>query len=215
MPNELFILDAIGSSWFEEGVTTKSVRDDLAALDSNERLTVYIDSPGGDVFQGVAIRSLLAQWSAGVDVKVIGLAASAASFIATVGETVTMAEGSMIMIHDPWTIAIGNAADMTKAANTLDQIADSIVGAYANKSGQSRDVVRAAMLAETWYSAEKAIEFGLADAKSDEAANALKIPAAFGFKHPPQPPKPPEKRAHNRMAVLQRQLDLTRAAASL
>jgi ATP-dependent Clp protease protease subunit len=210
MPNELFILDAIGSSWFEEGVTTKSVRDELAKLDKKERLTVYIDSPGGDVFQGVAIRSLLSQWAAGVDVRVIGLAASAASFIATVGETVSMAEGSMIMVHDPWTIAIGNAAEMTKAASKLEQIADNIVGAYASKSGKSAEEVRAVMLAETWFSPDKAIEFGLADEKTAEKARAIVIPQAFGFKHPPQAPEPPKQRATNKLAAMERQLDLAR-----
>lgn len=211
MPNELFILDVIGSSWFEEGVTTKGVKDALAGMKKGERLTVYIDSPGGDVFQGVAIRSLLSQWDAGVDVKVIGLAASAASFIATVGETVSMAEGSMIMIHDPWTIAIGNSADMLKASQTLDQIGESLVGAYSNKTGKDAETIREAMRAETWYSPDDAIAFGLADAKIEEKARAFVVPAAFNFKHPPQAPAPPKPRPAAR-EIAQRKLDLMKSA---
>jgi ATP-dependent Clp protease protease subunit len=210
MANELFILDVIGSGFFEEGVTAKSVRDDLQKLNKKERLTVYIDSPGGDVFQGVAIRSQIAQWPSGVDVKVIGLAASAASFIATVGDVVSMAEGSMLMVHDPWTIAVGNSAEMAKAATTLDQIADNLVGAYSKKSGKDADTVRAVMRAETWYSPEAAIEFGLADAKTEEVARAFTIPATFGFKNPPKPAEPPRQRPNGQLARFQRVLDLAR-----
>lgn len=213
MPNELYILDIIGSGWFEEGVTTRSVRDELAKLNKDERLTVYIDSPGGDVFQGVAIRAQIAQWPSGVDVMVLGLAASAASFIATAGDKVSMAEGSMLMVHDPWTIAVGNADDFRKAAGMLDQIAENIVGAYAKKSGKGDEEIRAIMKAETWMSPEKAIEFGLADEKTAEPARAFKIPAAFGFKHPPCPAEVAKQRAANKIAAMQRQLDLARAAS--
>ncbi len=209
MANELYILDAIGSSWFEEGVTTKSVKNELAKLDRNERLTVYIDSPGGDVFQGTAIRNQIAQWEAGADVVVLGLAASAASYIATAGEKVSMAEGSMMMVHDPWTMAVGNAADMRKSADMLDQIAENIVGAYVAKSGKSAKAVREAMLAETWLAPDQAIEFGLANEKLPEPARAYTIPAAFGFKHPPQPTEQPKQRAVNHLATRQRHLDRT------
>lgn len=212
MPNELWIYDIIGFGFFEEGVTSKSVRDELTKFDRKQPINVRINSPGGDVFEAVAIRALLAEWSAGVTVQVDGLAASAASYIATVGNTVSMAEGAMFMVHDPWTVAIGNAAEMQKAAATLDKIADSLVGAYAKKAGKSHDEVRETMKAETWMTADEAIDYGLADVKTEEAVAAFAIPKAFGFKHPPQPPKAPEKRSANRLAAMQRQLDLTTAA---
>lgn len=215
MANELWIYDIIGEGFFESGVTAKSVRDELAGMDKKQRVHVRVNSPGGDVFEAVAIRAQLEQWAAGVDVSVDGLAASAASYIATVGESVSMAEGSMFMVHDPWTVAIGNAAEMQKAAATLDKIADSLVGAYSRKSGKSADEVRDTMRAETWMTADEAIAYGLADAKSESAAAAFAIPKAFGFKHPPQPAQPPKQRSHNRIAAMQRQLDLTRRAAGV
>lgn len=210
MENTLFVYDIIGAGFFEEGVTAKSVRDELSKMDKSKRLTVRINSPGGSVFDGVAIRAQLEQWEAGVDVKVDGIAASAASYIATAGDTVSMAEGSMLMVHDPWTFAVGNAAEMQKAAVTLDKIADSMVGAYAKKSGKSNEEVRQTMRDETWLSADEAIAYGLADDKSDEKAAAFAIPEAFGFKHPPKAAEPPKQRPTNGLAAKQRQLDLAK-----
>ena len=210
MDNTLYIYDVIGAGFFEEGVTAKSVRDELAKMNKAERLTVRINSPGGNVFDGVAIRAQLEQWSAGVDVIVDGIAASAASYIATAGDNVSMAEGSMLMVHDPWTFAVGNAAEMQRAAETLDKIAESMVGAYAKKSGKSHEQVRETMRAETWLSADDAIAYGLANDKSSDKAAAFVIPAAFGFKHPPQPAEQPKQRSVNKMAAYQRQLDLAK-----
>jgi ATP-dependent Clp protease protease subunit len=210
MANELWIYDVIGEGFFEAGVTAKGVRDDLAKLNKKQRVQVRINSPGGDVFEAVAIRAQLEQWPAGVDVRVDGVAASGASYIATVGETVSMAEGSMLMVHDPWTFAMGNAAEMARAAATLDKIADSLVGAYSKKSGKGGDKVREMMKAETWFTADEAIEYGLANAKVDEPAMAFAIPRGFNFKHPPQPAVAPKQRATNKLAAMQRQLDLAK-----
>lgn len=210
MDNTLYIYDIIGAGFFEEGVTAKSVRDELAKMNKAERLTVRVNSPGGNVFDGVAIRAQLEQWPAGVDVIVDGIAASAASYIATAGDNVSMAEGSMLMVHDPWTLAVGNAAEMQRAADTLEKIADSMVGAYAKKSGKSHEQVRETMRAETWLSADDAIAYGLANEKSSDKAAAFVIPAAFGFKHPPKPAEQPKQRSVNKMAAYQRQLDLAK-----
>lgn len=211
MSNELWIYDIIGEGFFESGVTGKSVRDELANMDKKQPVQVRINSPGGDVFEAVAIRAQLEQWPAGVNVQVDGLAASAASYIATVGDDVTMSEGSMLMVHDPWTVAIGNAAEMSKAAATLEKIADSLVGAYSRKSGKSDKEVRDIMKAETWMTADEAIAYGLANGKSEEKAAAFAIPKAFGFKRPPKPTEALRQRAVNKLAAMQRQLDLTRA----
>lgn len=208
MENTLFIYDVIGAGFFDEGVTAKSVRDELSKMNKSERLTVRINSPGGSVFDGVAIRAQLEQWEAGVDVKVDGIAASAASYIATAGDTVAMAEGAMLMVHDPWTFAVGNAAEMQKAAVTLDKIAESMVGAYAKKSGKSHEEVRQTMKDETWLSVDEAIEYGLADEKSNEKAAAYAIPQAFGFKHPPKAAEPPKPRHKNELAAMRRRLEL-------
>jgi hypothetical protein len=100
---------------------------------------------------------------------------------------------------------------MTKTAGMLEQIADNLVGAYSKKSGQSAEAVREAMRAETWYNPEAAIEFGLANERMEERANAFMIPSTFGFKHPPKPATQPKQRATNRLAILKRELDLTLA----
>lgn len=210
MANELWVYDIIGEGFFESGVTAKGVRDDLAKMDKKQRINVRINSPGGDVFEAVAIRTMLAQWPAGVDVQVDGIAASAASYIATVGETVAIAEGAMIMIHDPWTLAIGNAEEMMKVAGTLDKVAESLVNAYVSKSGKDAEEVRAAMRAETWLTSGESIEFGLANKKADEMVAAFAIPKAFGFKHPPQPAEEPKKRPANRLAAMHRQIELAK-----
>lgn len=212
---DLWIYDTIGAGFFSEGVTAKQVRDDLAKIKSSERVTVHINSPGGDVFEAIAISSLLSAHRGGVDVQIDGVAASAASFIATLGETVTMAEGSMLMIHDPWTVAVGNRNDMMRAAELLDKVTVSIQDSYARKSGKDADEVRAAMLAETWYTVDEAIEFGLADAKAASPAKAWAVPAVFGYKHCPKvdsaAPEPVDLSAAS-IAAMRRRLDLARAS---
>lgn len=207
---ELWIYDFIGHGFFEDGVTAEAVRDDLAKRDKSERLVARINSPGGDVFEAVAIRTLLAQWPGGVDVQVDGLAASSASYIATVGERVAIAEGGMIMIHEPWTVARGNSAKIRKAAATLDKVADSLVAAYSRKAGRGDDEVREAMKAETWFTADEAIAFGLATEKAAEKVEAFTVPKAFGFRNAPRVDEPP-RRQLTRYAAMRRHVDLTRA----
>lgn len=208
MDNTLYVYDVIGAGFFEEGVTAKSVRDELAKMDKTKPVVARVNSPGGDVFEGVAIRAQLEQWPAGVEIIVDGLAASAASYIATAGDKVSMAEGAMLMVHDPWTFAMGNAAEMQRAAMTLDKIADSMVGAYVKKSGKTTDEVRDTMRAETWMTADEAIAYGLADEKTEDSAMAWAIPKAFGFKHPPQPAAEPKQRRVNELAAMRRRLEL-------
>lgn len=212
MSNDLWVYDAIGAGFFEEGVTAKSVRDELAKMDKKEPVLVRINSPGGDVFDAVAIRTQLAQWPSGVNVQIDGLAASAASYIATVGNKVTMSQGGQIMVHDPWSFAIGNAEEMRKRAGLLDKIADSLVTAYAEKSGKSAEEIREVMKAETWFSLDEALSFGLANERAEEMAAAFTIPETFGFKNAPVEAEPPKHRNVNKIAAMQRQVDLARAA---
>lgn len=214
MDNVLWIYDFIGEGFFEAGVTAKGVRDELAKLDRKQKLSVRVNSPGGDVFEAIAIRAQLAEWEAGVDFQVDGIAASMASHIITLPGTVTMAEGSMIMVHNPWTIAIGNADDLAKEIATLRKIEGDFAKVYAEKSGQTVERVRAALADETWFTVDEAIAFGLADAKMEVAAAAFTIPKKFGFKNAPQPAKEPEQRASGHLAVLERQLQLARSLAN-
>lgn len=210
MPNELWIYDVIGSGFFESGVTDKSVRDDLAKFKNTEPLLVRINSPGGDVMQAVAIKTMIDQWKGRVEVQIDGLAASAASYIATAGAKVTMADGAMYMIHNPWTIAVGDARDMRKQADVLDKIGSKLIDAYARKTGKGHDDLQKMLDEETWLTSDEAVEQGFADEVIKETAMAFAIPAAMGFKHPPAEPKAPRQRPANKLAALQRQLDLTR-----
>jgi ATP-dependent protease ClpP protease subunit len=139
------------------------VRDELERANRNQRLLVRINSPGGSVFEAVSIHTQLSQWPGGVDVQIDGLAASAASYIATVGQTVSIARDAMLMIHNAWGATVGDAREHQESAKRLELVTDSIVNAYVAKSGKSRATVKAAMDAETWFTAAGAVDFGLAD----------------------------------------------------
>lgn len=130
-------------------------------------LTVHVNSPGGDVFDGIAITNMLRSHKAGVHVIVEGLAASAASFIAMAGQTLTMMPNSTLMIHDASGMCIGNATDMQQMTDLLDKISDNIASIYAAKAGGSVEDWRAAMKTETWYTADEAVDAGLADRVGD------------------------------------------------
>jgi ATP-dependent Clp protease protease subunit len=213
MSNELWIYDFIGESLFESGVTAKSVRDELEKMDKKKPVSVRFNTPGGDVFEAIAIRALLAEWKAGVEGQVDGLAASMGSYIATICQPLTMAEGSMIMVHQPWTITMGNANDLEKDIETLRKIEGNFANVYADRSGQKPAAVKEKLDEETWFTVEEAIEFGLADGKAEVAAAAFKIPKQFGFKRPPQAPEEPHQRASGHLAVLERQIQLQREIA--
>lgn len=156
----LHIYGAIGGWW--SGVAADELVPEIRGLDVST-LNVYINSPGGDVYEGIAIRNALRQHKAKVVTHVDGLAASAASFIACAGDEVVMGENAEIMIHDAWGIGIGNAEDMRTLADDLDRISGNIAAMYAAKAGGDADEWRDRMRSETWYSAADAVEAGLAD----------------------------------------------------
>lgn len=161
-PARLDIYDEIGWSWFDEGVTAASFNKQLQSIQAPS-IELHINSPGGDVFDGLAILNLLRSYGKPVDVIVDGLAASAASFIAQAGDTVTMMPNSQMMIHDASGICFGNAADMAEMGELLDHMSQNIADVYAMRSGSPADEWRTAMKAETWYSADEAVAAGLAD----------------------------------------------------
>src|SRR5690606_18944453 len=161
---EVLLYGEIGAYkfWGDE-VIPKEFKEELDALGDVDELRVFINSPGGDVFAGQAIHSMLKRHPAHVSVYVDGLAASIASVIAMAGETVIMPLNAMMMIHQPWTWASGNAEDFRRLADDLDKVAESIVAAYESKTGLDRDEIVALMDAETWMTAEEAVELGFAD----------------------------------------------------
>jgi len=148
-------------TWWGDEVTPKLFKDELMAGTGN--VTVWINSPGGDVFAAAQIYNMLMEYSGKVTVKIDGLAASAASVIAMAGGEVYMSPVSMLMIHNPSTIAIGDSEEMLRAKALLDEVKESIINAYELKSGLSRTKLSHLMDAETWMNANKAIELGFAD----------------------------------------------------
>ncbi|OQB13558.1 MAG: ATP-dependent Clp protease proteolytic subunit 1 [Firmicutes bacterium ADurb.Bin193] len=149
-------------SWWGDEVTPKLFMSDLAGF-AGKDITVWINSPGGDVVAGSQIYTALKEHNGQVTVKIDGIAASAASVIAMAGDFVYMSPTSLLMIHDPMTIAMGNETDMAQAINILRECKESIINAYALKTGISRSKVSRLMSDETWMNAKKAVELGFAD----------------------------------------------------
>jgi ATP-dependent Clp endopeptidase proteolytic subunit ClpP len=156
---EIVIYDEIGAF----GVPAKAFLDELKALGSVTELTVRINSPGGSVFDGVAIYNALKRHVAAITVWIDGIAASIAGMIAMAGDEVVMPENAMLMLHDPSGLVMGTAADMRAMAEALDKMKAGMVAAYRDKSGRGDAEIEALMAAETWLSAQEALELGLAD----------------------------------------------------
>lgn len=149
------------NSWFGDEVTPTIFRDELMKCEGN--ITVWINSPGGDVFAAAQIYNMLMDYKGNVTVRIDGLAASAASVIAMAGTTVEMSPVGMLMIHNPSTAVIGNTKEMQAAIQMLDEVKESILNAYELKTGQPRQQLSDLMDAESWMNAKKAVEMGFAD----------------------------------------------------
>ena len=148
-------------TWYGDEVTPKHFKDELNM--GKGPISVWINSPGGDVFAAAQIYNMLMDYPYDVTVKIDGLAASAASVIAMAGTTVEMSPVAMMMIHNPATIAIGDSEEMKKAVKMLDEVKESIMNAYEIKTGLARDKISKLMDAESWFNAKKAVELGFAD----------------------------------------------------
>lgn len=173
-PAEILLYDEIGF-W---GVTAKEFTDALATAGPGP-LNVRINSPGGDVFDGLAIYASLKQHDGPVNVVIDGLAASAASYIALAGDTVSIAPNAFMMIHNAWGIVVGNKTDMTDTARTLAKIDGQMADLYSSKTGQSTAEIADLMNAETWFTADEARDAGLVDSILDDSRPVNKTsPAA-------------------------------------
>ena len=177
---EIWIYEQIGEDfWTGGGVTAKNFQKELAGIKASQ-IDLHINSPGGEVFDGITIYNLIKQHPANVTAHIDGLAASIASVIALAGDTVIMAENALFMIHNPWGFAMGDATEMRKTADLLDKIGGSLVAAYASKSGKPDDEISALMDSETWMTAQEAKDAGFIDEISEQmdlAACAKFIPA--------------------------------------
>ncbi len=148
------------SFWGDE-ITPADFRSELEAEEGD--VTVWINSPGGNVFAAAEIYTMLREYAGSITVRIASIAASAASVVAMAGDRVEMSPTALLMIHDPSTIAMGNAKDMEKAIETLNEVKESIINAYAAKSGMRRSKLAELMSNETWMNAKKAVEMGFAD----------------------------------------------------
>ena len=168
-------------SWFNDDVTPKIFREQLNAGTGN--IVLFINSAGGDCVAASQIYTMLLEYKGNVTVKIDGIAASAASVIAMAGTEVLMAPTSLLMIHNPLTVAIGDSEEMQKAIAMLDEVKESIISAYELKTGLSRLKISNLMDAETWFNAKKAIELGFADGmltRDSAVTNAIPI-AGYQF----------------------------------
>jgi ATP-dependent protease ClpP protease subunit len=194
-PAEVLIYDEI-DSWF--GVSAEALARDIAALDDDRALNVRINSPGGNIFDGVAILNALRGHPGKVTTIVDGLAASAASFIAMGGDEIVMNRDAEMMVHKGHGLVMGGADDMRKQAELIDRLNEKIAGIYADKAGGSVADWLAIMDAETWYSADEAVSAGLATRVDAAAGDRADVAAKFdlsmfhhaGRAHAPAPPIP-------------------------
>ncbi|MRR29813.1 Clp protease ClpP [bacterium] len=172
----LYLEGAISDeTWYGDEVTPKQFKAEL--YNGEGDITVWINSPGGDVFAASQIYNMLMDYNGKVTVKIDGIAASAASVIAMAGREVLMSPVSMLMIHNPMTLAFGDSEEMAKAIAMLEEVKESIINAYALKTKLSRAKLAHLMDAETWFNAKKALEMGFIDSimfteKKDDAPDS-------------------------------------------
>lgn len=182
---DVYLYDEIGM-W---GVTANDFARDIRAIKAST-INLRLNSPGGEVFDGIAIFNTLKNHPAAVNVFVDGLAASSASFIAQAGDRIVMAKNATMMIHEPYGMAMGDAATMTKMAEELNLVGEQIAGIYADRATEtSAEDWRAAMVAETWYKAQDAVDAGLADEVAGAPATknaAVKVFNLSKFKNVPK-----------------------------
>ncbi|WP_413722687.1 head maturation protease, ClpP-related [Sodalis sp. RH24] len=177
--NTISIFDIIGQDFWGDGVTANRIAGALRSMDGKD-VTVNINSPGGDMFEGLAIYNLLREHSGKVTVKVMGIAASAASVIAMAGDEVQIGRGAFLMIHNCWVAVMGNRNDLIRAAADMEPFDKAMADIYTARSGLAADDVATMMDNETYISGSDAVEKGFADhlLPADEIENGDNSPAA-------------------------------------
>lgn len=170
------MLDIIGDDGMGGGVSAKRIAAALRTI-SNRDVTVQINSPGGDMFEGIAIYNLLRAHPARITVDVLGIAASAASVIAMAGDNIRMAPSSFLMLHNAWGVVIGNRHDMAEAATLFERFDGALADIYSARSGMARSEIATLLDAETFLTAEEAVAAGLADIIAGETDAASDVSA--------------------------------------
>jgi len=175
---EVYIYGEIASyKWDDATTTAASFKKDLDALGDIKTLNIYINSPGGSVFQGQAIYSILKRHTAKKHVYVDGIAASIASVLAMAGDAIFMPKNAMMMVHNAWTYTMGNSKDLRKTADDLDKINESLVAAYMQKVNIVEDKLKELLDAETWLTAQECFDYGFCTELVDEKQVAASINA--------------------------------------
>jgi ATP-dependent Clp protease protease subunit len=169
----LELYDIIGADFFGEGITAKKISDALISAGTFSDIVLRINSPGGDLFEGVAIYNLLKSQDKPVNVMVDGLAASAASLIAMAGDTCVMGDGACMMIHRAMAVVGGYADDLRKCADVMDTVTDSASDIYVARTGMKKKKVLELMTAETWMTSQEAVYEGFATATSPQKAKNI------------------------------------------
>lgn len=191
----ILIYDVIDPWW---GVSAEMVKTSLLTIPDATDIDVYINSPGGDVFEATAIYSSLISHPAKIHVHIDGVAASAATRVAMAGDTIEIAESGMYMIHYAWTFAYGNASELRQTAEMLDKVDNTIVADYVKNSDANEEQIREWMEAETWFTAEEALEHGFVHSimqRNTGTENKLTNKAwdLSAYQNAPQPPEPENK----------------------
>lgn len=180
----------VWEDYFPEDVSSNTFKDDLDALGDVSIINLHVNSPGGSVFEGIAIYNMLKRHKAKVNVYVDALAASIASVIAMAGDTIYMPKNSMLMIHNPWTWTEGNATELRKVADDLDRIGNSSKQTYLQKAGEklTDEKLQEMLDAETWLSADEAYEYGLCDVveEANQMAASLDKDVLSKYKNVPK-----------------------------
>lgn len=174
------ILDEIGEGWYGEGITAKLVSSILRKADG-EDVSVNINSAGGDFFEGIAIHSLLSNYEGHVTINVLGLCASAASVIAMAGDSINIAKSGFMMVHNSWTVAIGNASDMQEVSEMLNKIDGAMVNLYADATGIDKGEIVDMLAKTTWLDGEECLEKGFATALLGDDMTTLEKDEKSGY----------------------------------
>lgn len=202
--NEITIYEDIGDSFFGDSVSALSIKKQLDSMTGD--IIVRINSPGGDVFDGIAIYSILKQHDGEINVFIDGLAASIASTIAMAGDSITMAENAFMMIHDPWSFSVGDAAEHRATAELLDKVKGSVVNTYQKKTDLDPKKISDMMTDETWLTAYEAFDMGFATEITDGGKTISNIAKPW-INNAPEP-KDIESQAAWRVSLNRKRLNL-------
>lgn len=208
---EISIYEEIGGF----GITAKQFTEDLKVLGDVSHINLRIHSPGGDVFEGIAIYNLLRNHPADITVYIDGVAASMASVVAMAGDRVVMPENAMMMIHKPWGISGGNAGDMRDYADLLDKVETVLIPAYARKTGKSAQEIATMLEDETWMDGKECLKHGFADEllPSVRAMARIESKRTGDFLHMPETIKgmitPPKSQAKNTITGDQERINVS------